>query len=128
MFWLPFTFAPILALLYTSGVKTSCGVRPSATSFLPVAAATGTATSQVELERELARERTLVTQLRQNLNVFEIERSMSTDAFVQRYVNGLEDETPDNAEWFSIARAVRRGQERVAELQAQLETQNEPGA
>jgi hypothetical protein len=127
MFWLPFSFAPILVLLYTAGVKTTCGVRPSAAPSLPVDATAGAA-AQVELERELARERTLVTQLRQNLNVFEIERSMSTDAFVQRYVSGLEDETPDNAEWFSIARAVRRGQERVAELQAQLETQNERGA
>jgi hypothetical protein len=128
MFWLPFTFAPILALLYTSGVKTTCGVRPSAAPSVPGDPATVTATSQVELERELARERTLVTQLRQNLNVFELEHSMSTDAFVQRYVGGLEDETPDNAEWFSIARAVRRSQDRIAELQTQLETQNEPGA
>lgn len=128
MFWLPFTFAPILALLYTSGVKTSCGVHASAVPSVPVDATAGAAASQVELERELVRERTLVTQLRQNLNVFEIERSMSTDAFVDRYVKGLEEETPDNAEWFSIARAVRRGQERVVELQAQLETQNERGA
>ncbi len=64
-----------------------------------------------------------MTQLRQNLDVFEVERGMSTDAFVDRYVKGLEDETPDNAEWFSIARAVRRSQERIGELQAQLETQ-----
>ncbi len=128
MFWLPFTFAPLLALLYTPGVKTTCGVHASAAPSVPVDAAVGAVPSQVELERELARERTLVTQLRQNLNVFEIEHSMNTDTFVQRYVGGLEDETPDNAEWFSIARAVRRSQERIVELQAQLETQNERGA
>lgn len=120
MFFIPFSLAPLLALLYTSGVKQSCGVRPTAetqsAAELPLAS-----TAQQDIERELARERHLVAQLRQNLDVFEVERGISTDAFVERYVSGLEEETPDNAEWFSIARAVRRSQERIAELQAQLE-------
>ncbi len=123
MFWLPFTFAPLLVLLYTPGVKTTAGVRPSASPSIAMDAVPSATPAQGELAREIARERTLVTQLRQNLDVFEVERGISTDVFVDRYVKGLEDETPDNAEWFSIARAVRRSQERIGELQAQLETQ-----
>jgi len=122
MFWLPFTFAPLLALLYVPGVKTTSGVRPSTAPSTLIDAAPVVTPALGELQREIARERTLVAQLRQNLDVFEIERGMSTDLFVDRYVKGLEDETPDNAEWFSIARAVRRSQERIGELQAQLET------
>ena len=120
MFALPFLFAPLWGLLYTKGVKASCGVRLTPPAMSSTAEATpAPITTQADLERELTRERHLVDQLRQNLDVFEVERGMDTDTFVDRYVNGLEEETPDNAEWFSIARAVRRSQERIAELQVQ---------
>jgi hypothetical protein len=123
MFFLPFTIAPLLVLLYMPGVKWTCGV--GATSETPSVedAPVAPLTSQ-DLERELARERTLVSQLRQNLDVFEVERRMDTDTFVDRYAKGLEEETPDNAEWFSIARAVRRSQERITELSAQWEARS----
>lgn len=120
MFFIPFTMGPLVGLLYTQGVKATCGVQATATASTALDEASATQATQQNLERELAHERQRVAQLGQNLDVFEVERSMSTDVFVDRYVNGLEEETPDNAEWFSIARTVRRSQERIAELQAQL--------
>ena len=120
MRFIPLTSAPLLALLYVPGTKAACGVRkgvePMPDSDLPVAAL-----SRTELEQEIAKERALIVQLSQNLDVFEVERSMETDRFVARYTEGLEEESPDNAEWFSIARAVRRSRERLAALRAQLD-------
>jgi hypothetical protein len=121
MFFIPFTVAPLWALLYVPGVKKTCGVGSSDTTATEPRETSRAVGTEQDLERELTRERTLVAQLRQNLDVFEVERRMDTDTFVDRYAKGLEEETPDNAEWFSIARAVRRGQERIAELSAQLE-------
>lgn len=121
MLFLPISFAPLFALLYTPGVKAAMGVHPQRAA--EVAPDTPPeALSREDLEREIAKERTLITQLGQNLDVFELERGMDTDRFVQRYVDGLEEETPDNAEWFAIARAVRRHRERLNELLAQRES------
>jgi hypothetical protein len=120
MRFIPLTTAPMLLLLYLPPTKAACGVRkevePAVTDEAPL-----TTLSREEIEREIAKERTLITQLSQNLDVFEVERSMDTDRFVSRYTDGLEEETADNAEWFSIARAVRRHRERLAALRAQLD-------
>lgn len=123
MFFMPLTLAPLLGLIYLRNVRVSSGVQVASEDSTTSDGAPITPVAQQDIERELARERTLVNQLRQNLNVFEIERGITTDTFVERYARGVEEETPDNAEWFSIARAVRRGQERIAELQAQLADQ-----
>lgn len=121
MLLLPITMLPLLGLLYIPGVKTvmNVGERERET---PHPERPATSLSREEIEREIARERTLIGQLSQNLDVFEVERAMDTDVFMLRYTQGLEDESADNAEWFSIGRAVRRSQERVAALMAQLET------
>ncbi len=120
MRFIPLSSAPLLALLYLPGTKTACGVQkggePATPTDLPV-----TALSRAEIEQEIAKERTLIAQLSQNLDVFEVERAMDTDRFVARYTEGLEEESADNAEWFSIARAVRRSRERLAALRAQLD-------
>lgn len=121
LFFIGPTLLPLLALLYLPGTKAACGVRrvvePPPDPDVPVAAL-----SRAEIEREITRERALIAQLSQNLDVFEVERAMDTDRFVARYAEGLEEESADNAEWFSIARAVRRSRERVAALLAQLDT------
>jgi hypothetical protein len=120
MLFLPLSFAPLFALLYTPGVKAAMGVTKQREP--EVARDTPPQTlSRDDLEREIAKERTLITQLGQNLDVFELERGMDTDHFVRRYTDGLEEETPDHAEWFAIARAVRRHRERLNELLAQRE-------
>ena len=121
MFLLPLTGAPLWALLYSSGTRLSCGVKP-AEQPKPATEAPVNQLSRDEIEREIARERSLITQLGQNLDVFELERDMDTDAFVQRYSDGLEEDNADNAEWFSIARAVRRHRERLQSLSSQLES------
>ncbi|MBV9789227.1 MAG: hypothetical protein JOZ51_13680 [Chloroflexi bacterium] len=117
---LPITMLPLLALLYVPGLKTvmNVGERERET---PEPEQPATSLSRDEIEREIARERTLISQLSQNLDVFEVERAMDTDVFMLRYTQGLEEESSDNAEWFSIGRAVRRSRERVATLLAQLE-------
>lgn len=124
MFFIPPTAGVLWALLYLPWTKSASGVgrvvEPAVAPDAPV-----TTLSRDEIEREIARERTLIAQLAQNLDVFEVERSISTDLFVQRYTNGLEEENADNAEWFSIARAVRRSRERLAALTAQLETMSD---
>ncbi len=120
MLFLPISFAPLFGLLYTPGVKAAMGVRKERAPEAPPDAPLD-ALSREDLEREITRERTLIHQLSQNLDVFEVERGMETDVFVRRYVDGLEEETPDNAEWFAIARAVRRHRERLNELLAQRE-------
>ncbi len=121
MFFIPLSTLPLLALLYTSGVKAACGVKQTDQPATPEAEQVPSMTlSPSEIEQEIAKERALVAQLSQNLDVFEVERGMDTDTFVERYANGLEEETPDNAEWFSVARAVRRSRERIAELKTQL--------
>jgi hypothetical protein len=121
MFLLPLTGAPLWALLYTRGTRLSCGVK-LAEQPQPATEAPVSQLSRDEIEREIARERTLIAQLGQNLDVFEVERAMDTDVFVRRYSEGLEEENADNAEWFSIARAVRRHRERLQALSAQLES------
>lgn len=120
MVLLPITMLPLLALLYVPGVKIvmNVGERERET---PEPERPATALSRDEIEREIARERSLIGQLSQNLDVFEVERAMDTDVFMMRYTQGLEEESADNAEWFSIGRAVRRSRERVAALVAQLE-------
>jgi hypothetical protein len=121
MAFIPLSTAPLLALLYTPGVKAACGVGRGRSS-----AAHAPSQSEVsilsitEIEQEIAEEHKLIMQLSQNLDVFEVERDMDTDTFVARYANGQEEETADNAEWFNIARTVRRSRERVAELSTQL--------
>lgn len=121
MFFIPLSSMPLLALLYTPGVKAACGVKQTDQAATPEAEQVPIAAlSPGEIEQEIAKERALIAQLSQNLDVFEVERGMDTDTFVERYANGLEEETPDSAEWFSIARAVRRGRERIAELKTQL--------
>lgn len=121
MFLLPITGTPLWALLYMRGTRLSCGVKlPEQAK--PVAEPPVNQLSRHEIEREIARERTLITQLGQNLDVFEVERSMDTDVFVRRYSEGLEEDNADNAEWFSIARAVRRHRERLQALSSQLES------
>lgn len=121
MFLLPITGAPLWALLYARGTRLSCGVR-SAQQPTIVPEAPVTQLSRDEIEREIARERMSIAQLRQNLDVFEVERGMDTDVFVRRYSEGLEEDNADNAEWFSIARAVRRHRERLQALSSQLES------
>jgi hypothetical protein len=121
MQFIPISAAPLLLLLYLKGTKAACGVRlepaqPEPAPEVPVAQL-----SRAEIEAEIARERALIMQLSQNLDVFEVERAMDTERFVTRYGQGLEDDTADNAEWFSIARAVGRSRERLAALKAQLD-------
>ena len=118
-FFLPFTAAPLWLLLYLPWTKAACGVGKTDRLDLPAPDQPAPTLSRDELEREIARERTLIAQLSQNLDVFEVERSMDTDVFVRRYSEGLEDDNADNAEWFSIARAVRRSRERVFALLAE---------
>lgn len=117
---LPITMLPLLVLLYIPGVKTvmNVGERERET---PEPERPTASLSRDEIEREIAKERTLIGQLSQNLDVFEVERAMDTDVFMLRYTQGLEEESADNAEWFAIGRAVRRSRERVATLLAQLE-------
>jgi len=121
MFLLPLTGAPLWALLYSRGTRLSCGVKlaeqPKVATEAPVSQL-----SRDQIEREIARERTLIAQLGQNLDVFEVERGIDTDVFVRRYSEGLEEDNADNAEWFSIARAVRRHRERLQSLSTQLES------
>ncbi|HEX6289191.1 MAG TPA: hypothetical protein VFZ66_08360 [Herpetosiphonaceae bacterium] len=117
---IPITSAPLLGLLYLPGVKAVCNVGERDTDPPQPEQATAQL-DRDEIEREIARERTLIGQLSQNLDVFEVERGIDTDLFMMRYTQGLEEETADNAEWFSIGRAVRRSHERIAALRAQLE-------
>ncbi len=123
MFFIPLTSAPLLGLLYLPGTKAACNVgeKDEAQPELAPAALL----ERDEIEREIAKERNLITQLSQNLDVFEIERNMDTDTFVARYTEGLEEESADNAEWFSIARAVRRSRERISALMVQLNAVSE---
>lgn len=118
--FLPLSAAPLWLLLYLPWTKAACGVGKVVEASPPLDAPAATL-SRDEIESEIARERTLIAQLSQNLDVFEVERSMDTDVFVRRYTDGLEEENADNAEWFAIARAVRRSRERVAALTAQRE-------
>jgi hypothetical protein len=118
--FLPLSTAPLWLLLYLPWTKAACGVG-KAVETTPEPDAPPATLSRAELEREIVKERTLIAQLAQNLDVFEVERSMDTDVFVRRYSEGLEEENADNAEWFAIARAVRRSRERIAMLTAQLE-------
>lgn len=118
--FLPISTAPLWGLLYLPWTKAACGVG-KVVEAAPEPDAPTTTLSRDEIEREIIKERTLITQLAQNLDVFEVERSMDTDTFVRRYTDGLEEENADNAEWFAIARAVRRSRERVAALTAQRE-------
>lgn len=118
--FLPISAAPLWLLLYLPWTKAACGVG-RAVEAAPETDGPLETLSRAEIEGEIAKERTLISQLAQNLDVFEVERSMDTDVFVRRYSEGLEEENVDNAEWFSIARMVRRSRERVAALTAQLE-------
>ncbi len=120
MFFIPLSMLPLLVLLYIPGVKAACGVRQAEQPTTQMEQGANMLTRPVEIEQEIAKEQALITELSQNLDVFEVERGMDTDTFVARYANGLEEETPDNAEWFSIARTVRRSRERIAELSTQL--------
>jgi hypothetical protein len=120
MRFIPITAAPLLGLLYLPGVKAACNVGEREKT-QPEPERPPASLDREEVEREIARERTLIGQLSQNLDVFEVERAMDTDVFMMRYTQGLEEETADNAEWFSIGRAVRRSRERIAALMAQLE-------
>jgi hypothetical protein len=120
MAFIPITAAPLIALLYLPGTKLAMHVgqrepEPPQPEHDPAGL------NREDVEREIAKERTLIGQLAQNLDVFEVERGMDTDLFMMRYTQGLEEESADNAEWFSIGRAVRRSRERVAALMAQLE-------
>lgn len=124
--FLPISAAPLWALLYLPWTKAACGVG-KATEAAPSPDAPLATLGRDEIEREIDKERTLVSQLAQNLDVFEVERSMDTDTFVRRYSEGLEEENADNAEWFAIARAVRRSRERIAALTTQLETLTRQG-
>ncbi len=120
MFFIPLSMLPLLVLLYTPGVKAACGVRQAEQPTTQMEQDVTIPTRPAEIEQEIAKERALIAELSQNLDVFEVERGMDTDTFVARYADGREEETPDNAEWFSIARTVRRSRERIAELSAQL--------
>jgi hypothetical protein len=121
MFFIPLSAAPLLVLLYLPGTKAACGVRPAAAAEPePPADEPVTVLTRREIEAEIARERALITQLSQNLDVFEVERALPTERFVARYAQGLEEDSADNAEWFSIARAVGRSRERLDALRAQL--------
>lgn len=117
---MPITMLPLLVLLYIPGVKATMNVGEREKE-MPEPERPPATLSREEIEHEIARERTLIGQLSQNLDVFEVERAMDTDVFMMRYTQGLEEESADNAEWFSIGRAVRRSRERVTALMAQLE-------
>jgi hypothetical protein len=120
MAFLPITMLPLLVLLYLPGVKSAMNVGEREVE-APTPERPPAVLSREEIEREIAKERALIGQLSQNLDVFEVERAMDTDLFMMRYTQGLEEESADNAEWFSIGRAVRRSHERIAALMAQLE-------
>lgn len=125
MFWIPISAAPLLALLYLPQTKAACGVGkpdPTAVAAPDESADVPRTTTADDLRREIAQERASIAQLSQNLDVFEVERGMDTDRFVARYAEGLEEDSADNAEWFAIARSVRRSRDRLADLQAQLAT------
>jgi hypothetical protein len=108
IFAAPFTLAPMWLLLYRPGVKTACGVAPADTGDQEEAGVT----EGIDPRQERA---TLVG-LQQSLRVFEVERGIDTDVFVTRYTQGLEEDSPDNQEWFALARLARRSQERLAAL------------
>jgi hypothetical protein len=120
MFWIPISAAPLLALLYLPQTKAACGVGKSDPAADQADDEPAPAATADDLRSEIAQERATIAQLSQNLDVFEVERGMGTDVFVDRYARGLEEDTPDNAEWFSIARTVRRSRERLVDLQARL--------
>jgi len=120
LYFVPLTLVPLLGMLYLPGTKAACNVKKG-TEPEPLEAVPVGTLSRNELEREISKERTLIGQLSQNLDVFEVERAMKTEVFVARYTQGLEEENADNAEWFSIARAVSRSRERIIALTSQLE-------
>lgn len=105
----PFTLAPLWMLLYRPGVKASCGVGEGAAVATPDGGVEGM-TAEVDVRQE----RETLTGLQQSLRVFEIERGLATETFVARYVQGLEEDSEDNHEWFALARLARRAEERIA--------------
>ncbi len=110
IFAAPFTLAPLWVLLYRPGVKAASGVATASE------AATGSVGDEPPRIEDLDEERRQLVGLRQSLQVFEIERGMPTDMFVDRYAQGLEDDSADNEEWFALARMARRAEERLTGL------------
>ena len=108
IFAAPFTLAPMWLLLYRPGVKTACGVAPADTGDQEEAG--------VAEGIDPRQERAALVGLQQSLRVFEVERGIDTDVFVTRYTKGLEEDSPDNQEWFALARMALRSQERLAAL------------
>ena len=104
----PFTLAPLWLVLYRPGVKAACGV--GAADAAPVSEDVEPAIINLQEERQS------LVGLRQSLQVFEIERGMTTNSFVARYAQGLEEDSQDNEEWFALARMARRSEERIASL------------
>ncbi len=111
----PFTLVAMWILLYRPGVKRACGV--GATSQGEEQAAP--APDALALLRQ---EREQLAGLRQSLQVFELERGMTTDAFVSRYALGIEDQNEDSEEWFELARMATLAEERIANLERQHST------
>jgi hypothetical protein len=105
----PFTLGLLWLLLYRPGVKRACGV--GETAHVPEPVEADDATTEVI---DVRQEQELLTGLRQSLRVFEVERGVDTDIFVERYSRGLEEDSDDNEEWFALARLARRAEERIA--------------
>ncbi len=108
----PFTLVAMWILLYRPGVKRACGVGVTTHGEAQPAAAP-------EAVALLRQEREQLAGLRQSLQVFELERGMTTDAFVSRYALGIEDQSEDSDEWFELARMATLAEERIAILEQQ---------
>jgi hypothetical protein len=111
----PFTLVGMWILLYRPGVKRACGVGVTPHG---EEQAVPTADSAALLRQE----REQLAGLRQSLQVFELERGMTTDAFVSRYAVGVEDQNEDSQEWFELARMATLAEERIAALERQHAT------
>lgn len=102
---IPLTLFPLWGALYLPGLKRACGVGDARAKRLDELVQ--------EPEVDAGREQVELDGLRQSLRVFELERGMDTSSFVTRYIKGLEDDTPDNQEWFALARLARRAEDRI---------------
>lgn len=120
MTFIPFSLVPLWILLYRPGVKRTCGVPVRERSAAPTATA-----PEPDAAFDPKQEQAELIGLQQSLQVFELERSMDTATFMDRYSAGLEDDTPDNEEWFALGRLARRSQERLASYGSSRPTNEE---
>ncbi len=116
MAYIPLTLFPLWGLLYHAGVKRTCGVPVTRQARLDERVAAAAPVT------DLRQEQAELAGLQQSLQVFELERGLDTATFMRRYAEGLEDDTPDNTEWFALGRLARRAAERLASAAETEET------